>query len=141
MVIHQVESASQKIMEAFERLLPQLDSLVTLPSVQELESIISSSNTILFIGEVNDKIIAMLSLAFYKIPTGDKAWIEDVVVDESVRGNGYGKQLIRHAVKFVRNKAFTSLNLTSRPARVNANRMYQKLGFIKRETNVYQIKF
>ncbi|MFV0391279.1 MAG: GNAT family N-acetyltransferase [Paludibacteraceae bacterium] len=141
MIIYQVKSASQRLVDAFEELLPQLDTSVALLSFQELESIISSSNTILFAGEENDKIVGTLSLVLHQIPTGRKAWIEDVIVDESVRGKGYGKQLIRHAIAFAGSKGFTSLYLTSRPSRVEANRMYQNLGFVERKTNVYQIKF
>ena len=87
----------------------------------------------------------MTTLALYPCPTGWKAWIEDVVVDAQYRGKGYGKLLVNHAIDVIREKAQTygnlSLMLTSRPSRISANQLYQQLGFEKRETNVYKMKF
>ena len=74
-----------------------------------------------------------------KIPTGNKVWIEDVVVDSSARGKGVGEALIQFAVAYVKDQNITSINLTSSPDRVAANKLYQKLGFIKRQTNVYRL--
>ena len=81
----------------------------------------------------------MLSLVLFPIPTGTKAWVEDVVVDSSARGKGIGKALMNHALKKVREKRGKSIDLTSRPSRETANKLYQSLGYQKRETNVYRL--
>jgi len=80
-----------------------------------------------------------LTLVFNKIPTGDKIWIEDVVVDKSARGKGVGVKLMEFSIAYVRNKNIKSINLTSSPDRVAANNLYRKLGFVQRETNVYRL--
>jgi ribosomal protein S18 acetylase RimI-like enzyme len=80
-----------------------------------------------------------MTLVFNKIPTGDKLWIEDVVVDKVARGKGLGKELIQFAIKYAKNKNVKTINLTSSPERVAANKLYQKLGFMLRETNVYRL--
>ena len=85
------------------------------------------------------KVWGMLSLVLFPIPTGTKAWVEDVVVDSSARGKGIGKALMNHALKKVREKRGKSIDLTSRPSRETANKLYQSLGYQKRETNVYRL--
>ena len=83
----------------------------------------------------------MVTLCIYQCPTGRKAWIEDVVVDQNYRGKGYGKVMIEKVMELCRNKGNVTLMLTSRPSRIVANQLYQSLGFEKRETNVYKMKF
>ena len=83
----------------------------------------------------------MLTVGIYYSPTGGKAWIEDVVVDESFRGQGLSKLLVAHAVEFVKAKQVPSLMLTSNPKRIAANKLYQAMGFERKETNVYRMKF
>ena len=73
--------------------------------------------------------------------TGGKAWIEDVVVDEAFRGQGLSKQLVAHAIEFTQSKRIPSLMLTSNPKRIAANKLYQAMGFSRKETNVYRMKF
>jgi ribosomal protein S18 acetylase RimI-like enzyme len=80
----------------------------------------------------------MLTIATYDIPTGIKAWIEDVVIDESQRGKGYGRELMLYAIKFAESIGAEAIELTSRPSRISANHLYQKLGFVIRETNLYK---
>tara|TARA_R110002049_G_scaffold154626_1_gene319223 strand:+ start:9574 stop:9921 length:348 start_codon:yes stop_codon:yes gene_type:complete len=106
---------------------------------KDLEDIVNSSNTLLFIAEENNEILDTLTLVFNKIPTGDKVWIEDVVVDNAARGKGAGKELMQFGIEYAKNKNVKSINLTSSPERIEANKLYQKLGFIKRETNVYRL--
>ena len=89
----------------------------------------------------DEKIIGMVTLCIYQCPTGRKAWIEDVVVDQNYRGKGYGKVMIDKVIALCRNKGNMTLMLTSRPSRIVANQLYQSLGFEKRETNVYKMKF
>lgn len=84
------------------------------------------------------KIVGMLSLVIMKIPTGNKAWVEDVVVDQNARGQGLGKSLMDHALAEAGKLGVKTIDLTSRPSRKNANRLYQSLGYQIRETNVYR---
>lgn len=139
MKIYKLEIVTDPVLKAFEMLIPQLSSTCNLPTKKVLEDIVNSSSTELFIAEENNKILGTLSLVFNKIPTGDKVWIEDVVVDKAARGKGLGKELIQFAIEYVTNKNINKINLTSSPDRVAANKLYQKLGFIQRETNVYRL--
>jgi ribosomal protein S18 acetylase RimI-like enzyme len=84
------------------------------------------------------EIVGLLTLVVFRIPTGVRAWIEDVVVDESARGHGVGEALNRAALHDARRRGAKTVDLTSRPSRAAANRLYQRLGFIARETNVYR---
>ena len=100
-----------------------------------------SDSTKLFIGtDQSGEILGMLSLIVMKIPTGNKAWIEDVVVDESARGRGIGRELMNHAHEEAKKHGVKSIDLTSRPSRESANELYQSLGYEIRQTNVYRYK-
>ncbi len=106
----------------------------------DLENILSSDNVFIITACVNDKIVGALTLVLYWIPTGHKSRIEDVVVDENSRGKGIGEKLIRYAIEKAKQADAASVDLTSKPNRTSANRLYQKIGFTKRETNVYRHK-
>jgi ribosomal protein S18 acetylase RimI-like enzyme len=82
--------------------------------------------------------VGSLTLATFRIPTGVRAWIEDVVVDSSARGHGVGEALNIAAIEEARARGAITVELTSRPSREAANRLYQRLGFVARETNVYR---
>ena len=138
MRIYEVNNVTDAVVNAFKKLIPQLSPNGPVPSKPELEKLINSDNTIIFIAE-EDGIIGTLTLVFNKIPTGNKVWIEDVVVDNVARGKGVGEELTKFAIKYVISKGITQINLTSSPKRIAANNLYQKLGFIKRETNVYRL--
>ena len=86
---------------------------------------------------VDGEVMGMCAVGFYTSPTGRKAWIEDVVVDAQCRGLHLGERLVASAVSFAEREGFNTLMLTSRPSRVAANRLYQKVGFERKETNVY----
>lgn len=141
MHIEQLKNIDDTVLKAFKTLIPQLIDRNSYPSREELQEILQSGNTFLFIARENDEILGTLSLVVYKIPTGKKAWIEDVVVDENARGKGVAASLVYHALKVAREKGIEKVDLTSTPVRVAANRLYQKLGFRKRETNVYRFTF
>jgi ribosomal protein S18 acetylase RimI-like enzyme len=81
----------------------------------------------------------MLTVGIYHSPTGGKAWIEDVVVDENFRGQGLSKLLVLHAIEFVKSQHIPLLMLTSNPSRIAANKLYQSMGFERKETNVYRM--
>lgn len=139
MKIRQVKRYSGRVFRAVQRLLPQLDPSVEPIKKDHLKSLIRSKNSHLFLAVSDDKEIAgMLTAAVYLIPTGTKYWIEDVVVDEAYRGKGIGKELMVHAMEFAKSAGAKSVDLTSRPARVAANKLYKELGFELRETNVYR---
>jgi ribosomal protein S18 acetylase RimI-like enzyme len=133
---------NDSLAESFTRLIPQLSSSSAPPTAAELLSIIDNPNSVLFIAEVEDDgvrtVIGSLTLAFYRIPTGLKAWIEDVVVDESARGLGVGEALNQAAIGEARQRGAKNVSLTSRSSREAANRLYQRLGFEPYETNLYR---
>ena len=89
----------------------------------------------------DEQVAGMLTVGIYYSPTGGKAWIEDVVVDEAFRGQGLSKLLVAHAIQFVESKQIPLLMLTSNPTRVAANKLYQAMGFGRKETNVYRMTF
>ena len=127
------------IVDAVERLVPQLSRSNPPPTTNELGDVVSSPATDLFIAIDNTgTVIGMATLAVFRIPTGLRAWIEDVVVDEAVNGRGVGRQLNEHALDLARQLGATTVDLTSRPSREAANHLYRKIGFEPRETNVYR---
>jgi len=128
-----------ELVEAFVRLTPQLSSSNPPPSREELEEIVASPATVLFVArEADGPILGSLTLALFRIPTGLRAWIEDVVVDEAARGKGVGAALNEAALDHARAVGARTVDLTSRPSREAANRLYQRLGFVERDTNVYR---
>ena len=131
-----VEHPTAEVVDALARLLPQLSSAAP-PDASELAVIMSSGST-LFVARVDGCIIGSLTLVMYRIPTGLKAWIEDVVVDESARGHGVGESLSKAALEEARRHGAKAVSLTSRPSRDAANRLYQRIGFEARDTNVYR---
>lgn len=131
-------SASADVMAACHRLIPQLSSSSTPISALELEEIIGSDSTVLFAARSGQEIVGLLTLAIFRIPTGVRAWIEDVVVDDQARGKGVGDALNRAALTEAARRGAKTVDLTSRPSREAANRLYQRLGFKPRDTNVYR---
>ena len=94
--------------------------------------------SVLFAARVDSRVVGLLTLVVFRIPTAVRAWIEDVVVDESARGKGVGEALNRAALDEARRRGAKTVDLTSRPSRAAANRLYQRIGFVARETNVYR---
>ena len=92
----------------------------------------------MFLARVDGTIVGSLTLAFYRIPTGLKAWIEDVVVDDAARGHGVGRSMNEAALDLARRRGAKNVALTSRPSREAANRLYQRIGFRVRDTNLYR---
>ena len=130
--------ASDELVQAMQKLIPQLSSSNAPPSAKELNEIVSSESSVLFIARVENQIVGSLTLATFRIPTGIRAWIEDVVVDESARGHGVGEALNLAALDEAKRRGAITVELTSRPSREAANRLYLRLGFVLRETNVYR---
>jgi ribosomal protein S18 acetylase RimI-like enzyme len=137
-VIEPAQRVTPELVEAFERLIPQLSRSNPPPTADELREIIESPATVLFIAVLDGLIVGALTLAVFRIPTGVRAWIEDVVVDGDARGHGVGELLNRAALDRAAAMGAITVDLTSRPSREAANRLYQRLGFVARETNVYR---
>ncbi|MET0911418.1 MAG: GNAT family N-acetyltransferase [Ilumatobacteraceae bacterium] len=133
-------TVDDELVTAFERLIPQLSSSPP-PTRAQLADIVENNSTVLFLARVRGEIMGSLTLAFYRIPTGLKAWIEDVVVDDAARGRGVGAALNQAALAEARRRGAKDVSLTSRPSREAANRLYLRLGFVARETNMYRYTF
>ena len=139
--IEQVHAVDDELVAAFELLIPQLSRSNPPPSASALQAIVDAADTVLLVARDDrdgGRIVGSLTLAMFRIPTGLRAWIEDVVVDDAVRGRGIGKQLNLVALDVARDAGATTVDLTSRPSREAANRLYQRIGFEVRETNVYR---
>jgi len=137
-VVEQATIANAELIEAFQRLIPQLSSSNPPPTHDELAEIISAPSTVLFIARLDEHIVGTLTLATFRIPTGVRAWIEDVVVDSAARGHGVGEALNQAAILEAHHRGAVTVDLTSRPSREAANRLYQRIGFVARDTNVYR---
>lgn len=137
-LVEKAETVTDEIVAAFEVLIPQLSSSNPPPSRNALEEIVESPTTDLFIAHVDGHIVGSLTLATFRIPTGLRSWIEDVVVDSGARGHGVGAVLNQAALAEARQRGAVTVDLTSRPSREAANKLYKKLGFVERETNVYR---
>ena len=135
--IEPATEVSDDLVRAFARLIPQLSTSPP-PASEELQAIVDNEHSVLFVARDGDTVVGSLTLACYRIPTGFKAWIEDVVVDESVRGQGVGEALNRAALDEARRRGAKNVSLTSRSTREAANRLYQRLGFAPYDTNLYR---
>ncbi len=141
MYIFEMNKVTDEIVQAFKRLMPQLTEYSPPPSEEILTAMANSSATIVFLARLpnsNGKIIGSATLGTFMTPTGLHGWIEDVVVDQEARRQGVGKALTEACLERSRVLALREVNLTSRPSREAANRLYQSMGFIQRETNVYR---
>ncbi len=127
-----------ELVDAFARLIPQLSSSSAPPTAEELGAIVGSPDSVLFLALLDGTVVGSLTLAFYRIPTGLKAWIEDVVVDDAARGMGAGEALNLAAIDEARRRGAKNVSLTSRSSREAANRLYQRLGFVPYDTNLYR---
>jgi ribosomal protein S18 acetylase RimI-like enzyme len=134
-----VAEVTDELVEAFARLIPQLSSSSPPPGREELVDIVQAPATDLFLVTDEDgTILGTATLVTFRIPTGRRAWIEDVVVDDAARGLGVGGALTQAMVDRAEELGCTTVDLTSRPTREAANRLYQREGFEVRDTNVYR---
>lgn len=139
-VVEEVTTLSDEVLTEIRRLLPQLSSSAPPPTAEELREIVDSPATVLFVARPGPggPIVGSLTLAVFRIPTGQRAWIEDVVVDSEARGRGVGSALVHAALEHAGRAGCRTVDLTSRPSREDANRLYVRLGFEARQTNVYR---
>ena len=131
---------TDEVVEAFARLVPQLSKTTVPPDRAALDGIVSSPADTLLIARHEGKIVGTLTLVMFPIPTGLRAWIEDVVVDESARGQGIGEALSLEALSIAQAAGARTVDLTSRPSRQAAGKLYEKVGFQLRETRVYRYR-
>lgn len=139
--IIEIKTYSPEYHEAMQRFLNQLTTSPMVLTESMFHQLLASENSHLFFIMKDEQIAGMLTVGIYYSPTGGKAWIEDVVVDETFRGQGFSKQLVAHAIEFVKSQQIPLLMLTSNPKRIAANKLYQTMGFERKETNVYRMKF
>lgn len=137
--IFELKEACSRYVEPINRLLAQLSSSGTNITLSQLQQLVESSASHLFLAKYKGKIVAMLTLGEYLAPTGRKMWIEDVVVDNAFRGRSFGAMLVKHAIEFASSLGAGTLMLTSRPSRVAANALYRSCGFLPKETNMYKM--
>ncbi len=132
---------TDELVEAFVRLIPQLSRTAPVPSRTHLEDIVGAPATTVLVARDGGAIVGTLTLVLFRIPTGLRAQIEDVVVDETGRRRGVGEALTREAIRRARDARVRYVMLTSDPSREAANRLYRRLGFERRGTNVYLLRF
>jgi ribosomal protein S18 acetylase RimI-like enzyme len=138
MKIVAVEKAETWILEGLNALLPQLSETAPDLSLNELEQILASDGTTLLAALDQDQVVGSLTLVIFRIPTALRARIEDVVVDASARGRGIGESLVRRAITLAAARGVDAVDLTTNRVRTAANRLYGKIGFEPRDTNVYR---
>ena len=122
-------------------LLPQLSASAVQPDQAALQRIVSSEAITLLAARLDGQIVGLLTLAMFPIPTGIRAWIEDVIVDEAARGQGVGEALTKKALDLAEAAGARTVDLTSRPSREAAGRLYERVGFAERSTRIYRYTF
>jgi ribosomal protein S18 acetylase RimI-like enzyme len=143
MQIEKVDEITDEIYEGVCRLVPSLGTHKLIPSRAELDALIASESSILLVARTSggvSLIAGMLTISIYRVPTGIRSIVEDVVVDAEYRGRGIAKALLEAAIDLAREVGASGIALTSNPQRVEANFLYQSVGFSKRETNAYFYK-
>jgi len=133
-----LREATDEVAEAFARLIPQLSNSAVPPDRAALDRIVGSPATTLLIARTGGKIVGSLTLAMFEIPTGVRAWIEDVIVDDAARGQGIGRELMLEALGLAKAAGAKTVDLTSRASREAAGRLYERVGFELRNTRVYR---
>jgi ribosomal protein S18 acetylase RimI-like enzyme len=137
MNVERVTEADETLAAAVARLVPQLSPRREPAGLTELEELVGAEGTNLIVARDGAEVLGMLTLIVYRVPTGVRAWIHDVVVDEAARGRGVGEALTQEALRLAKEAGAISVELTTRQEREAANRLYRRLGFEQRETNVY----
>jgi ribosomal protein S18 acetylase RimI-like enzyme len=139
--IEELTSVDPELVESLRGLIAQLSASAPPPTDADIEEIVDSPSTRLLVARGDDgAVVGSLTLVQFRIPTGVGVWIEDVVVDESARGQGTGEALVREGIRLAEAAGARAVNLTSRPDRAAANRLYRRLGFQRRQTNVYRLE-
>ena len=143
MYIGKISEVTEELHSALERLIPQLGVHKIPPTFEELNRLVTSESSTLLVARQSreeDPIVGILCLTIYRVPTGLRSIIEDVIVDESARRRGIGEALVRYAIDLAREAGADGVSLTSNPQREAANQLYQSMGFELRKTNPYFYK-
>lgn len=135
--VREVTEVTEALCEAFARLMPQLSPRLEAPSGELLRAIVENPAAALFAAESDGRIVGVLTLVWYDVPSGRKAWIEDVVVDAADRGSGAGEALVRAAQQHAAALGAAKVMLTSNPAREAAHALYRKTGFREAATALF----
>jgi ribosomal protein S18 acetylase RimI-like enzyme len=133
-----LDKVTAEVVEAFGRLIPQLSRSAPPPGPAELETIVESPASTVLLARSGGVITGTMTLVMFPIPTGVRAWIEDVVVDEAARGQGTAETMMREALRIAGGAGAKTVDLTSRPSRAAAGRLYERLGFTLRDTRLYR---
>ena len=136
MKIEHVTEASDELVTTIRALLPQLTEARTPPTLEQLQDVVSNQ-TLLVARDDAGSVLGTLTFVLYRVSSGVKGRIEDVIVDESARGQGVGEALVREGMRLANEAGVLMLELTSMPYRQSANRLYKRLGFVRKPTNVY----
>jgi ribosomal protein S18 acetylase RimI-like enzyme len=136
--IEVLSEVTDEVVEAFGQLLPQVSRSAKPLDASALATIVASPAVTVLVARSEGRIIGSLTLAMFPVPSGLRAWIEDVVVDNSARGHGVGNLLISEALRLAREARARTVDLTTRPTREAAGRLYERAGFQQRETRVYR---
>ena len=137
MRLEQAHEATEELLEAIHRLLPQLTEARTPPTFEQLVETVAGQTVLVARDDEDGSIVGTLTLVMYRVSSGLKARIEDLIVDSSVRGQGVGEALVREGMARANAARVLMLELTSMPYRESANRLYKRLGFVRKPTNVY----
>ena len=138
--VEALSEATDEVVEALARLVPQLSSSAAPVTTEVVRTVLTSPANTVLIARSDDRVVGALMLVVFPLLTGVRAWIEDVVVDEDTRGLGVGRALVDEALRVASERGASTVDLTSRPSREAANRLYTKAGFERRETNVYRYR-
>ena len=136
MKIEHVTEASDGLVSTIRALLPQLTEARTPPTLEQLQDVVSNQ-TLLVARDDAGSVLGTLTFVLYRVSSGVKGRIEDVIVDESARDHGVGEALVREGMRLANEAGVLMLELTSMPYRQSANRLYRRLGFVRKPTNVY----
>jgi len=139
--IEELTDVTDEVVEAFSRLLPQLSTSAKPLDAAAIRTVVSSPSVTVLLARDEGKIIGSLSLVVFRIPTAVRAWVEDVVVDQAAGRKGTGTALVQEAVERAKAAGARTVDLTTRPARVAAGNLYEKVGFQQRDTRVYRYSF
>lgn len=138
MDIYLIRYVSDDLIEALKNLIPQLDNTVPIPDIHALSRIVNSPSSKVFVAEHKNKIIATATLVIFEVPTGRKAWLEDLVVDSDLRRKGVGEKLVKHILTYAKSEGINRVDLTSSIQRYEAHQLYKKVGFTERESNIFR---
>lgn len=140
-IIEELKDASPKNAEAIRNLTKQIGENYQFLSDEDLKEMLTSKNTKIIVVKDSDNIVGMITVTLIRIPYRKKAFLDDVVIDEAYRGHGLGTRLFKKALDIAKEERAVFAEFTSAPHRMAANKLYEKLGFEKKDTNVYRITF